>query len=123
MQKDFREWRGKVLSNLNGDYRILTERAEQNAPTDRETPFPQGFVQAYNDRTLVEYYIGLLETAPRETQINLYLHDRAAIAALDDRINGCGQQRTSVREKLEKKKNLLKAQRDKDANQQQRAAI
>ena len=104
LQKDFREWRGKVLSNLNGDYRILTERAEQNAPTDRETPFPQGFVQAYNDRTLVEYYIGLLETAPRETQINLYLHDRAAIAALDDRINGCGQQRASVREKLEKRR-------------------
>ena len=82
-----------------GRYTILTERAEQNAPTDRNAPFPQGFVQAYNDRTLVEFYIGVLETAPLETQINLYLHDRAAIAALDDRINGCGQQRTSVREK------------------------
>ena len=67
--------------------------------------------------------IGLLETAPRETQISLYLHDRAAIAALDDRVNGRGQLRTSVREKLEEKKNLLKAQRDKVANQQQRAAI
>ena len=124
LQKDFREWRGKVLSNLNGDYRILTERAEQNAPTDRNAPFPQGFVQAFNDRTLVEFYIGLLETAPRETQINLYLHDRAAIAALDDRVNGRGQPRISVREKLEEKKNLLKAQRDGAVNQQkQRAAI
>ena len=123
LQKDFRERRGKVLSNLNGDYRILTERAEQNAPTDRETPFPQGFVQAHNDRTLVEFYIGLLKTAPRETQINLYLHDRAAIATLDDRVKGREKPRTSVREKLKEKKNLLKAQWDKVAKQQQRAAI
>ena len=71
----------------------------------------------------MEFYIGLLETAPRETQINLYLHDRAAIAALDDRVNGRGQPRTSIREKLDEKKSLLKAQRDKVANQQQRAAI
>ena len=71
----------------------------------------------------MEFYIGLLETAPRETQINLYLHDRAAIAALGDRVNGRGQPRTSIREKLEEKKNLLKAQRNKVANQQQRAAI
>ena len=72
----------------------------------------------------MEFYIGLLETAPLETQINLYLHDRAAIAALDDRVNGRGQPRISVREKLEEKKNLLKAQRDGAVNQQkQRAAI
>ena len=71
----------------------------------------------------MEFYIGLLETAPRETQINLYLHDCAAIAALHDRVNGRGQPRTTVREKLEEKKNLLKAQRDGTANQQQRAAI
>ena len=45
LQKEFREWRGKALSDLNGDYRILTERAEQNAPTDRDAPYPQGFVQ------------------------------------------------------------------------------
>lgn len=124
LQKDFREWRGKALSDLNGDYRILTERAERFAPTERDAPFPQAFVQAYNDRTLVEFYIGVLETAPRETQINLYLYDRAAIAALDDRVNGRGQARTSVRDKLGEKKNLLKAQRDGAVNRQtQRAAI
>ena len=72
----------------------------------------------------MEFYIGVLETAPRETQINLYLHDRAAIAALDDRVNGRGQPRISVREKLEEKKNLLKAQQDGVVNRQtQRAAI
>lgn len=123
LQKDYREWRRKALSDLNEDYRILTNRTKRFAPSDRNATFPKPFVQAHNDRTLVEFYIGLLETAPRETQINLYLHDRAAIAALDDRVNGRGQLRTSVREKLEEKKNLLKAQRDRNANQQQRAAI
>lgn len=72
----------------------------------------------------MEFYIGLLETAPLETQINLYLHDRAAIAALDDRVNGRGQPRISVRDKLEEKKSLLKAQQDGVVNRQtQRAAI
>ncbi len=54
----------------------------------------------------------------------IYLHDRSAIAALDDRVNGREKQRTSVREKLEEKKNLLKSQRDGAVNRQaQRAAI
>lgn len=124
LQKEFYEWRRKALSDLDGDYRILTERAEQNAPTDRDAPFPQGFVQAYNDRTLVEFYIGVLETAPQEMQINMYLYECAAIAALDDRVNGRGQPRTSVREKLEEKKSLLRAQWEKTtAPQKQRAAI
>ena len=124
LQKDFREWRGKVLSDLNGDYRILTEKAERFAPTERDAPFPQDFVDAYNDRALVEFYIGLLETAPRETQINLYLRDRAAIAALDNRVNGRDKPRTSVRERLEEKKSLLQAHKNEAVNrQEQRAAI
>ena len=32
LQKDFREWRGKALSDLNGDYRILTEKTNRFAP-------------------------------------------------------------------------------------------
>ena len=66
----------------------------------------------------------LVYGASGKALINLYLHDRAAIAALDDRVNGRGQPRTSVREKLEEKKSLLQAQRDKNtAPQKQRAAI
>jgi len=124
LQKDFREWRSKALSDLNGDYRILTDRAEQFAPTDRDAPFPKGFVSAYNDRTLVEFYIGVLETASRESQIDLYLHDRTTIATLHDRVNGRDRERPSVREKLEAKKLLLKSQRnERDYPEKQRAAI
>ena len=123
LQKDFREWRGKVLSDLNGDYRILTEKVERYAPADRDAPFPQAFVQAYNDRTLVEFYISLLETAPRETQSKLYLRDRAAIAALDDRVNGRGKPRSSVREKLEEKKNLLQNRSNKAVDRHKQQAV
>jgi len=124
LQKDFREWRGKALSDLNGDYRILTEKTNRFAPADRNAPFPKPFVQAHNDRTLVEFYIGLLETASQEMQIHLYLHERKAIAALHDRVNGREKPRASVREKLEGKKKLLKAQGEKGMNpHKQRAAI
>lgn len=124
MQKDFREWRSKALSDLNGDYRILTDRAEQFAPTDREAPFPKGFVSAYNDRTLVEFYIGVLETASQENQISLYQSERTTIAELHDRVNGRGRECRSVREKLEEKKIFLKSQMDKAMTvQKQRAAI
>ena len=107
LQKDFREWRGKALSDLNGDYRILTERTKRFAPADRNVPFPKPFVQAHNDRTLVEFFIGLLETASQEMQIHLYLHDREAIAALHDRVNEREKPRASVWEKLEAKKQLV----------------
>ena len=124
LQKDFREWRGKALSDLNGDYRILTEKTNRFAPADRNAPFPKPFVQAHNDRPLVELYIGLLETASQEMQIHLYLHERKAIAALHDRVNGREKPRASVREKLEGKKKLLKAQGEKGMNpHKQRAAI
>ena len=125
LQKEFREWRGKVLSDLSGDYRILTDKAEQNAPVDRDAPFPRAFVEAYKERARVEFYIGVLETAPRETQINLYLHDRAAIAALDDRVNGREPtQKTSIRSKLEEKKSRLKPQRNEAVNpRKEQAAI
>lgn len=107
LQKDFHEWRGKALSNLNGDYRILTERTKRFEPADQNVPFPKPFVQAHNDRTLVEFYIGLLETASQEMQIHLYMHDREAIAALHDRVNEREKPRTSVWEKLEAKKQLV----------------
>ena len=107
LQKDFREWRGKALSDLNGDYRILTERTTRFEPADRNAPFPKPFVQAHNDRTLVEFYIGLLETASQEMQIHLYLHDGETIVALHDRVNRREKPRTSVREKLEVKKQLV----------------
>ena len=107
LQKDFREWRSKALSDLNGDYRILTEMAKRFEPADRNAPFPEPFVQAHNDRTLVEFYIGLLETASQEMQIQIYQHDRGTIAALHDRVSGREKPRASVREKLEVKKQLV----------------
>ena len=107
LQNGFREWRGKALSDLNGDYRILTERTTRFEPADRNAPFPKPFVQAHNDRTLVEFYIGLLETASQEMQIHLYLYDEGTIAALHDRVNGREKPRASVWEKLEAKKQLV----------------
>ena len=107
LQKDFREWRGKALSDLNGDYRILTERTTRFEPADRNAPFPKPFVQAHNDRTLVEFYIGLLETASQEMQIQIYQHDRGTIAALHDRVSGREKPRASVREKLDVKKQMV----------------
>ena len=124
LQKDYREWRRKALSDLNEDYRILTNRTKRFAPSDWNATFPKPFVQAHNDRTLVEFYIGLLETTSQEMQIHLYLHDREAIAALHDRVNERESHRASVREKLEGKKKLLKAQGEKGMNpHKQRAAI
>lgn len=123
---DFRVWRGKVLSDLNGDYRILTERAERHTPTDREAPFPKAFIETHNDLSLVEFYIGLLETAPQETQISIFIHERITIAALDDRVNERKKGRSSIREKLEEKKVFLSAQRlnkQSTSQQKQQAAI
>ena len=111
--KDFRQWRSKTLSDLSGDYRLLTEKAERYHPTDREAPFPSRFIEAVNDRERVEFYIGLLEQAPREAQLELYVNERTAIERLHRKVAIPAEMRDSIRIKLKDKLKLLQSQQGK----------
>ena len=111
--KDFRRWRSKTLSDLSGDYRLLTEKAERYQPTDREAPFPSRFIEAVSDRERVEFYIGLLEQAPREAQLEFYVNERAAIERLHRKVAIPAEMRDSVRIKLKDKLKLLQPQQGK----------
>ena len=119
LQKDFRQWRSKVLSDLSGDYYQLTVQAERYAPTDREAPFSKRFVETLQNRDLVEYYMGVLETAPREAQIEMYLNDQLSIGTLHQKITHTAEMRDSVRVKLKEKLRQIHSQPDK----QSRAAM
>lgn len=108
-QKEFRTWRSKALSDLNGDYRLLTEMAEAFAPIDRDVPFSPRFVQAFKDRDTVLFYIDLLENTPKDAQINMYLDEKDAIEKLHRRITHVEQKRSSVRIKLKEKMKQLQS--------------
>ena len=124
--KDVREWRRKMLNAFAGDYYTLERRSEQLSPPDMDTPATQAFLDALHDQTLLELYNWQLEDASPEDLIDIYRNHRAEITDLHDRINGRKKERTSIREKLEAKKNILRfRQEDKRPAppQKQREAI
>jgi len=108
-QKEFRTWRSKALSDLNGDYRLLTERAEAFAPIERDVPFSPRFVQAIKDKDTVHFYIDLLENAQKDVQIDIYLSEKGTIEKLHRRIAHGEQMRSSVRIKLKDKMKQLQS--------------
>ena len=107
LQKDFREWRSNALSDLNGDYRLLNEKAEAFMPADRDAPFSPRFVEAVKDRDTVLFYIDLLENIPKEAQMKLYLDEKSSIEKLHRRIVYGAKMRSSVRAKLKEKMKQL----------------
>lgn len=109
MRRDFRAWRSKVLSDLNGDYRLLNERFEAFRPTDRDAPFSHRFVEAVKDRDTVMFYIDLLENAPKESQIKVFLCEKDSIEKLHRRIAYGAEMRSSVRTKLKEKMKQLQS--------------
>ena len=108
--KDFTQWRSKILSDLSGDYRFLAEKAEHYQPSDREAPFPSRYADALNDRNLVEFYIGLLENAPRENQIEIYVNEKPDIEKLHRKIAIAAEMKDSVRLKLKEKLKMIEQQ-------------
>ena len=61
----------------------------------------------------MEFYIGLLEQAPREAQFELYVNERAAIERLHRKVAIPAEMRDSVRIKLKDKLKLLQSQQGK----------
>ena len=68
---------------------------------------------AVSDRERVEFYIGLLEQAPREAQLEFYVNERAAIERLHRKVAIPAEMRDSVRIKLKDKLKLLQPQQGK----------
>ena len=109
LQRDFREWQSKVLSDLNGDYRLLNEKAEAFRPTDKDAPFSHRFVEAVKDKDTVLFYIESLENAPKDVQIKMYLDEKNTIEKLHRKIAYGAEMRSSVRTKLKEKMKQLQS--------------